>query len=151
MKIGLAADHGGFELKQALKVKLVSKGIEVVDFGNSTYNPNDDYPDFVLPLARAIASGTIDRGIAVCGSGVGASIAANKVSGVRAALVHDYFTAGQGVEDDDMNLICFGGRIIGIETAFKLVQAFIDARFTKAERHVRRLKKIEPEVSNFFG
>ena len=149
MKIGLAADHGGFELKQALIKKLASMAIDLVDYGNSTYDPIDDYPDFVLPLANAIASGKIDRGIAVCGSGVGASIAANKISGVRAALVHDYFTASQGVEDDDMNLICFGGRLINIETAFKLTQAFMNARFSHAERHVRRLKKIEAEISNF--
>jgi ribose 5-phosphate isomerase B len=117
MRIGLAADHGGFDLKQRLAALLSDAGYVVVDFGPSILDPNDDYPDYVVPLARAVAAGTVKRGIAVCGSGVGASIAANKVTGVRAALVHDVFSSHQGVEDDDMNILCLGGRVVGAALA----------------------------------
>ena len=109
MRIGIASDHGGFALKTAIAPKLGGAGHEVLDFGNLVLNPADDYPDFVIPLARSIASGDIERGIAICGSGVGASIAANKIPGVRAGLIHDVFSARQGVEDDDMNVFCLGG------------------------------------------
>lgn len=143
MKIGIAADHGGFEIKQLLKKRLIELDYPVVDYGNQTYEPNDDYPDYVIPLAIAVANKEIERGIAVCGSGVGASIAANKIKGVRAALVHDHFAAHQGVEDDDMNLLCMGGRIIGIETATDLALTFLKSDFSHAERHMRRLKKVE--------
>lgn len=143
MKIGIASDHGGFELKQVLKERLSSADMIVVDFGNHDLDSSDDYPDYVLPLAKAVATGEVERGIAVCGSGVGASIAANKVLGARAALIHDHFSAHQGVEDDDMNILCLGGRIIGIETATEIVFTFLHARFTHAERHNRRLEKIE--------
>ena len=110
-KIGIASDHGGFEIKQILKKRLEEQNYEVVDFGNTMYDSNDDYPDFVLPLARAVAGKIVIKGIAICGSGVGASIAANKIAGARAALVHDHFSAHQGVEDDDMNILCMGGRL----------------------------------------
>src|SRR5690606_11132788 len=113
MKIGIAADHGGYALKESLVRYLRSHNYDVKDFGAYSRDDQDDYPDFVVPLARAVASGEVSRGIAVCGSGVGASIAANKVKGVRAALISDPFSARQGVEDDDMNLICLGGRVIG--------------------------------------
>jgi ribose 5-phosphate isomerase B len=143
MKIGIASDHGGFELKQLLKEKLSKLNFTVIDFGNSINEPGDDYPDYVIPLAKAVASGEAERGIAICGSGVGASIAANKIPGIRAALVHDHFTAHQGVEDDNMNIICFGGRTVGVETATELMFAFLNAKFSNLERHKRRLKKLE--------
>lgn len=142
MKIGIAADHGGFELKTKLVALLAEAGFELEDFGADSLDPDDDYPDYVVPLARAVASGEVGRGIAVCGSGVGACIAANKVAGVRAALITDIFSARQGVEDDDMNLVCLGGRVIGPALAWDLVQAFLGARFIGGERHRRRLDKV---------
>jgi ribose 5-phosphate isomerase B len=141
-RIGVAADHGGFELKQELAQALRASQYEVVDFGASTLTGGDDYPDFVIPLARAVAGGEVDRGVAVCGSGVGASVAANKVAGVRAALITDVFSAHQGVEDDDMNVLCLGGRVIGYALAWDLVQAFLQAKFKGDERFRRRLKKV---------
>jgi ribose 5-phosphate isomerase B len=143
MKLGIAADHGGFKLKEEVKAWLKSAGHEVKDFGAKTLDESDDYPDYVIPLARAVASGDIKYAIAICGSGVGASIGANKVAGVRAALIHDSFSAHQGVEDDDMNLICLGGRVIGIKMAEELITAFLNARYIGAERHRRRLEKIK--------
>ncbi|MDF1559622.1 MAG: RpiB/LacA/LacB family sugar-phosphate isomerase [Bacteroidales bacterium] len=151
MIIGIASDHGGFELKKILKEKLSSQEFNVIDYGNSVNEPGDDYPDYVIPLARAVASGEAERGIAICGSGVGASIAANKIPGIRAALVHDHFTAHQGVEDDNMNIICFGGRTIGEETATEILFAFLKARFSNLERHDRRLKKLEMLENNPFA
>lgn len=141
MKIGIAADHGGFQLKEVI-AKLLSQNHEVKDFGAVVLNQQDDYPDFVLPMASALAAHEIERGIAICGSGVGASIAANKISGVSAALIHDTFSAHQGVEDDNMNLLCLGGRIIGSELAKEIILTFLNARFSGAERHKRRLEKI---------
>lgn len=143
MKLGIAADHGGFTLKEEIKAWLVSSGHDIKDFGAGSYDPFDDYPDYVIPLARAVASGEVRYGIAICGSGVGASIGANKVAGVRAALIHDSFSAHQGVEDDDMNLICLGGRVIGVKIAEELITAFLNAKFIGAERHRRRLDKIK--------
>lgn len=145
MKIGIATDHGGFELKQQILPFLRSLGHEVSDFGAYELDNQDDYPDYVLPLARAVAGGEVDRGVAVCGSGVGASVAANKVPGVRAALINDHFSAHQGVEDDDLNLLCLGGRVTGVMAAKELVEAFLNARFTGAERHVRRLGKVSAQ------
>lgn len=142
MKLGLAGDHGGFTLKEEIKQWLTETGHEVIDFGATSLNPTDDYPDFVLPLANAVAKGDVKFGVAICGSGVGASIAANKVAGVRAALIHDSFSAHQGVEDDDMNLICLGGRVIGIKIAEELITAFLNAKYIGAERHRRRLEKV---------
>ena len=142
-RIGVAADHGGYELKQYLAGKLLEADYEVVDFGDGQPKPDDDYPDFVVPLARAVARGEVDRGMAVCGSGVGACIASNKVPGVRACLVHEGFSAHQGVEDDDMNVICLGGNVVGSALAWELVRAFLGARFSGAERHRRRLAKVE--------
>lgn len=143
MKIGIAADHGGFELKEILKEWLLKKGHQVNDFGASALNTLDDYPDFVIPLAMALAACEVERGIAVCGSGVGASIAANKVQGVRAALIHDHFSAHQGVEDDDMNMICLGGRVTGYASAQELANAFLGATFSGLERHKRRIAKVD--------
>jgi len=143
MKIGISTDHGGFALKEIIQPFLIQNGYEVVDFGAYQLNDKDDYPDFVIPLARAVAAGEVERGIAMCGSGVGACVAANKVAGVRAALIYDHFSAHQGVEDDAMNLICLGGRVMGFASAQELILAFLNATFIGAERHVRRLKKIE--------
>lgn len=143
MKIGIAADHGGFELKKIIHEYLGQKGYEVIDFGAYVLDETDDYPDFVIPLAHAVAASKVERGIAICGSGVGASIAANKIKGVRAALVNDHFSAHQGVEDDAMNVLCLGGRITGFAAATEYVMAFLKATFTGAERHERRLNKVK--------
>jgi len=142
LRVGIACDHGGFELKAFLAERLREAGFEVRDFGAHRLAPDDDYPDYVVPLAEAVRRGEVERGIAVCGSGVGACIAANKVPGVRAALIHESFSARQGVEDDNMNVICLGGRVLQPEFAWELVRTFLDARFTAAERHRRRLEKI---------
>ena len=143
MKIGIASDHGGFELKKIIHLFLKDNGYEVFDFGAFSLNTEDDYPDFVIPLAEAVAQKKVDRGIAICGSGVGAAIAANKIAGVRAALINDYFSAHKGVEDDNMNLICLGGRVTGFAAAQEYTRSFLNAVFSGAERHKRRLKKIE--------
>jgi ribose 5-phosphate isomerase B len=142
MRIGIATDHGGFGLKQEFVAHLREAGHEVVDFGAHSLNPEDDYPDFVIPLAHAVAAGRVERGVAICGSGVGASVCANKVLGVRAGLIHDHFSARQGVEDDHMNMICMGGRTVGPSVAWDLVETFLAAEFSQAERHLRRLGKV---------
>jgi ribose 5-phosphate isomerase B len=143
MKIGIAADHGGFELKSIIMTFLEHAGYELVDFGAFELNVTDDYPDFIIPLAEAVALKKVERGIAICGSGVGASVAANKVNGVRAALIHDHFSAHQGVEDDDMNIICLGGRVTAFMAAEELILAFLAANFTGEERLKRRLQKVQ--------
>ena len=142
MRIGIATDHGGFGLKEELVARIRAAGHELVDFGAHTLTPDDDYPDFVVPLARAVAIGQVDRGLAICGSGVGASVCANKVKGVRACLIHDHFSAKQGVEDDHMNILCMGGRTVGAEVAWDLVQTFLTAELSSAPRHLRRLAKV---------
>jgi ribose 5-phosphate isomerase B len=142
MRLGIATDHGGFELKEKLAARLRAAGHEIIDFGAHKVTPDDDYPDFVIPLGRAVAAGEVDRGVAVCGSGVGASVCANKIKGVRACLIEDNFSARQGVEDDNLNVICLGGRIEGPELAWELVQTFLAARFSEADRHRRRLGKV---------
>ena len=143
MKIGIAADHGGYELKGILIPFLREKGWDVIDFGAFELNTLDDYPDLIIPLARAVGNKEIEKGVALCGSGVGAAIAANKVNGVRAALINDYFSAHQGVEDDDMNLICIGGRVTGFAAAQEYILSFLNARFSGLERHLRRLNKVK--------
>ncbi|MBU6419519.1 MAG: RpiB/LacA/LacB family sugar-phosphate isomerase [Proteobacteria bacterium] len=148
MRIGIATDHGGFPLKAEVAAFLRRKGHEVEDFGAHQMDSADDYPDFVIPLARAVATGRVERGVALCGSGVGASIAANKVRGVRAALIQDGFSAHQGVEDDDMNVICLGARITGPSLALELIDAFLAARFSEASRHQRRLAKVRDAEAN---
>jgi len=142
MRVGIATDHGGYDLKVDLITRLRAAGHEIVDFGAHASNPDDDYPDFVVPLARGVAARTVDRGVAICGSGVGASVCANKIPGVRAALIHDHFSARQGVEDDHMNVLCMGGRTVGPAVAWDLVQTFLAAEFSQAERHLRRLDKV---------
>ena len=142
MRIGIATDHGGFDLKEELVKQLRGAGHEVVDFGAHDMGKGDDYPDYVLPLARAVATQEVERGVAICGSGVGASVCANKVRGIRAALIHDHFSARQGVEDDHMNILCMGGRTVGPAVAWDLVQTFLAAEFSQAPRHLRRLAKV---------
>ncbi|MGB9156218.1 MAG: RpiB/LacA/LacB family sugar-phosphate isomerase [Chthoniobacterales bacterium] len=142
MRIGIATDHGGFDLKEELLKQLREAGHEVVDFGAHGLNQGDDYPDYVVPLAEAVAAEKVDRGVAICGSGVGASVCANKIRGIRAALIHDHFSARQGVEDDHMNILCMGGRTVGPSVALDLVQTFLAAEFSQAPRHLRRLSKV---------
>lgn len=142
MKIGIAADHGAFELKGSIVDQLKEEGHEVVDFGAHTFDKDDDFPDFVIPLAKALSEGKIERGIAICGSGVGACIAANKVPGVRAALITETYSAHQGVEHDDMNVICLGGRVIGPVLIWELIQSFLNARYEGKERQQRRMAKV---------
>ena len=142
MRIGIATDHGGFGLKEELLSQLREAGHEVVDFGAHGLSQGDDYPDYVVPLAEAVAAEKVDRGVAICGSGVGASVCANKIRGIRAALIHDHFSARQGVEDDHMNILCMGGRTVGPAVAWDLVQTFLAAEFSQAPRHLRRLSKV---------
>ena len=142
MRVGIAADHGGFELKMQLRAAIEAAGYAVTDFGAPELISGDDYPDFVAPLAKAVARGEVARGLAICGSGVGACVAANKVFGVRAGLITDSFSAHQGVEDDDMNIMCLGGRVTGPALAWDLVQIFLGAQFKGAERFKRRLDKV---------
>jgi ribose 5-phosphate isomerase B len=142
MRVGIATDHGGFRLKQELIAKLRAAGHEVADYGAVRFDPEDDYPDHIIPLARAVAAGEVDRGIALCGSGVGAAVCANKVPGARAGLIHDRFSARQGVEDDHMNVICLGGRTVDPMVAWNLVKAFLAAEYSGADRHLRRLGKV---------
>ena len=142
VRIGIAADLGGFDLKVHLTVALIAAGYEVVDFGAHELVTGDDYPDFVIPLAKAVANGEVARGLAICGSGVGACVVANKVSGVRACLIHENFSAHQGVEDDDMNMICLGGLVVGHALAWELVKTFLQAKFSGTERFKCRLEKV---------
>ena len=148
LRVGVAADHGGFALKEHLVMMLRRDGCEVIDFGDGPPAPDDDYPDFIVPLARAVARAEIERGVGICGSGVGASVAANKVAGVRACLIHEMFSAHQGVEDDNLNMICLGGLVVGNALAWELVQTFLAARFSGEERHRRRLAKVADLENN---
>ncbi len=142
MKVALAADHAGYDLKQSLLAYLPKLGYDVIDLGTKTSTVPSDYPDFAAKLAQTILDGQAERGVLVCGSGVGASIAANKVHGIYAGLCHDTYSAHQGVEHDNMNVVCIGSRVIGVELAREIVRAFLEARFTGEERHVRRVGKI---------
>lgn len=142
MRVGIAADHGGFYLKQELVKVLEAAGHQVKDFGAHAPVDDDDYPDFVVPMALAVAGKELDRGIAICGSGVGACIAANKIRGVRASLITESFSAHQGVEDDDMNVICLGARVVGRALAMELIEIFLAATYKNTERFDRRLKKV---------
>jgi ribose 5-phosphate isomerase B len=142
LSVAIAADHGGFDLKKELVPWLGEQGFEVQDFGAASFEPLDDYPDFALAVARAVAGGKATRGIIICGSGVGACIVANKIPGIRAGICHDTYSARQGVEHDDMNVICLGARIIGSALAKELVLAFLGASFSTGEKYRRRLKKV---------
>lgn len=148
MKIVIGSDHAGFQLKVAMGDLLRSLGQEVLDVGAFNENPSD-YPDFAEAVGRAVLDGKADRGILICGSGVGASVAANKLMGIRAAVCHDTYSAHQGVEHDDMNVLVLGSRIIGVKLAEDLVKAFLAARFTNEDRHVRRLNKIRNMEAHF--
>ncbi|HYI95324.1 MAG TPA: ribose 5-phosphate isomerase B [Bryobacteraceae bacterium] len=143
MRVAIAADHAGFELKTELAGILRDSGEEVVDLGASSYNADDDYPDFAEAAAVAVANGDVQRSVLICGSGVGASIAANKIKGARAALCHDSYSAHQGVEHDDMNVLVLGSRVIGSALARELVETFLKAKFSGETRHVRRLNKVK--------
>ena len=149
MRVAIGADHGGYALKDELKSFLQSLGHEMIDVGAYTLDPADDFPDFTKPLAESVASGGADRGIMICGSGVGASVAANKVKGVRASVCHDTYSAHQGVEHDDMNVLCLGARIVGIELARELTGAFLSAEYVPGERFQRRLDKVLDMESKF--
>jgi ribose 5-phosphate isomerase B len=142
VRVGIASDHGGFVLKEKIADLLRNADYEVTDFGALQPSPGDDYPDYVIPLAKAVAAGKVDRGLALCGSGVGASICSNKVAGVCAGLIHDVFSAHQGVEDDDMNVFSLGGQVIGPVLAWELIETFLKARFSGAIRHQRRVAKV---------
>ena len=142
MRIGMAADHGGFALKNEIVAQLRQAGHEVVDVGAPSLVMGDDYPDYAVPLAQLVASGVVERGIAICGSGVGVAVCANKIRGVRACLIHDHFSAKQGVEDDHMNILCLGQRTEGVGVAWDLVQTFIAAAYSQEERHLRRIQKV---------
>ena len=141
MRVGIAADHGGFELKEQVAKALRASEYEVVDFGAYSLTLTDDYPDFIVPLAQAVAVGEVERGVAICGSGVGASVTANKIPGVRAGLCHDTYSAHQGVEHDAMNVLCLGGRVIGPELVKVLVPAFLNARYQGNDPGQERLAK----------
>lgn len=142
MDIVIGADHAGFALKQLIKQRLEHAGHRVIDVGAHEYIATDDYPDSAAAVARAVADGAAPKGILVCGSGVGASIAANKIKGARACLCHDIYSAVQGVEHDDMNILCLGGKIVGEALAFRLVDGFLEAEFAQDDRFVRRLNKV---------
>lgn len=142
MRIAIAADHAGYDLKEIVREYVRKQGHEVTDLGTCTPGEPDDYPDFALKIGKAIADGSAERAILICGSGVGVSVAANKMHGVRAAMCHDTYSAHQGVEHDDMNVLVLGARIIGTALAAELVDAFLRANFTHEERHVRRLNKV---------
>ena len=149
MKIAIASDHGGFELKEFLISLLEEENFEILNLGNYVYDKNDDYPDFADKLAKAISNGEADKGIVICGSGVGACVAANKTKGVRASVCHDTYSAHQGVEHDNMNVLCLGARIIGQELAREIVLAFANAKFINSERFLRRLKKVDDIEKSF--
>jgi ribose 5-phosphate isomerase B len=142
MRLAVASDHAGFALKQLLAEDLRRGGHQVVDVGAFSEEPSD-YPDFAEALGKAVLSGEAERGVLICGSGVGASVAANKLRGIRAAVCHDTYSAHQGVEHDDMNVLVLGSRVVGTALAPELVRAFLDARFSGEERHRRRLEKVK--------
>lgn len=141
VKVALGVDHGGFPLKETVKHALEQEGCEVLDLGTNSADPVD-YPDYALAVGKAIIEGRAEQGVIICGSGVGASVAANKVPGIRAGLCHDTFSAHQGREDDDMNVLCLGARVVGPSLATDIVKTWLHARFTGAERHVRRVNKV---------
>tara|TARA_Y100001970_G_scaffold244267_1_gene310228 strand:+ start:357 stop:806 length:450 start_codon:yes stop_codon:yes gene_type:complete len=142
VKIALGTDHAGFEIKEEIKSFLTSSNIDFVDLGAYEFDALDDYPDFAKNVGYSIRNGEAQKGIIICGSGVGASITANKIKGVRAGLCHDGYSAHQGVEHDDMNVLCIGSRIIGIELIKEIIISFINAKFSAEERHSRRLQKL---------
>ena len=149
--VAIGADHGGFPLKQELVEWLHGEGFKVLDLGAHEIDPDDDFPDYSQAVAQAVVSGKATRGLVVCGSGVGANVVANKVPGIRASICHDTYSARQGVEHDDMNVLCLGGRIVGIELARELVRAFLNAEYVALERYERRLNKVLAIEKSFLG
>ena len=149
MRVAIASDHAGFELKTTLRPYIESLGHEVLDLGPLSFQPGDDYPDYAEALGKAVKGHQAGRGVLMCGSGVGASVAANKITGVRAAVCHDTYSAHQGVEHDDMNVLVIGSRVVGVELARELVRAFLLASFSGEERHVRRLAKVRAIEARF--
>jgi ribose 5-phosphate isomerase B len=143
MKVSIGSDHGGFELKLSLSKWLLDNKFLVIEVGNEVYDINDDYPDFAERVSENVVSGKSDKGIIICGSGVGACIAANKINGARASVCHDTYSARQGVEHDNMNILCLGARVIGEELAKELIQAFLAATFLDESRYKKRLEKIK--------
>jgi ribose 5-phosphate isomerase B len=150
MKIAVAADHAGYPLKQVIVSDLRAAGHDITDLGTHDPNQPNDYPDFARLACEAIRHGNAERAVVVCGSGVGVTIVANKFPGIRAGLCHDYYSAHQGVEHDDMNVLCLGARIIGQEVAREIVQTFLTARYTGEERHARRLQKVQAIKREFL-
>jgi RpiB/LacA/LacB family sugar-phosphate isomerase len=142
VRVAIAADHAGYDLKQFIAAELKSEGLDPLDLGTQDPSQPDDYPDYAEALGRTVLRGEADRGVLICGSGVGAAVAANKIHGIRAGLCHDTYSAHQGVEHDDMNVLVLGSRVIGNELARELVRVFLNARFTGEERHLRRLAKV---------
>src|SRR5512141_699732 len=142
MKVAIGADHAGYDLKQSLIAYLNKQGFQVLDLGADTDEVPSDYPDFAEKVGNAVLSGAAERGVLVCGSGVGACIAANKINGIYACLCHDTYSAHQGVEHDKMNVICVGARVVGVELAREIVHSFLNAQFSGEERHVRRVNKV---------
>ena len=142
MRVAIGADHAGYDLKQEIAKLLVADGHEALDVGAHTLDADDDYPDFAIAVGESVRNGETERGIVVCGSGVGSSVAANKLKGIRASVCHDTYSAGQGVEHDDLNVLCLGGRIVGISLARALVRAFLGARYDGGSRFARRLNKV---------
>ena len=151
MRIAIGGDHAGFPVKEELVAYVKQLGHQVEHLGAHRLDPDDDYPDFARAVAQAVVASQVERGIVVCGSGVGASVAANKVVGVRAAVCHDTYSAHQGVEHDDMNVLCLGARIVGVELARELVAAFLNAGFSGEERHQRRLNKVKAMEAKMGG
>jgi RpiB/LacA/LacB family sugar-phosphate isomerase len=149
MRIAMASDHAGFELKNELRPHVESLGHEVMDLGAYSEQPGDDYPDYAEAVGMAVKEGRADRGVLVCGSGVGVSVAASKIRGIRAAVCHDTYSAHQGVEHDDMNVLVMGSRVVAVELARELVRSFLNARFSGEERHVRRLAKVKAIEARF--
>ena len=141
LRLAVGGDHAGFPLKELVMERFAGQVSELIDCGTNDDSPCD-YPDFAVEVAERLSSGQADRGLLICGSGVGVSVAANKITGIRAAICHDTYSAHQGVEHDDMNVLCIGGRIIGSELAFEIIRAFLAARYQPEERHARRLQKI---------
>ncbi len=150
MRIAIGSDHAGFELKEDLRAALKQMGHEVLDLGTHSTNPVD-YPDYADAVGRAVLANKADRGLVICGSGVGASVAANKIPGIRAGLCHDTYSAHQGVEHDNMNVLVLGARVIGRELAHELVRAFVAAQFSNEERHVRRLAKVQAIETRYLA
>lgn len=142
MRVAIGADHAGYDLKQEIAKLLAADGHETLDVGAHTVDADDDYPDFAIAVGERVRNGEAERGIVVCGSGVGSSVAANKLKGIRASVCHDTYSAGQGVEHDDLNVLCLGGRIVGISLAGELVRAFLGARYDGGTRFARRLNKV---------